>query len=204
MSRLRFAGVATLLGAVVLGALIYRAYAPSSSPRDAASDRGSSRKGGSAGRVVPVIVAKAVSEDFKIRRRTIGILESPAIVVVKSRIDSQVLEQHVRDGQLVKQGRSAVHPRRSRDPGADRARRGAARQGPGQRSTAAAGRPGALPGADRQERRAAPAARSGDRRLQGRAQRRSRPTRRSCGPTACSSDTPRSRRRSPAASAPSA
>ena len=31
-------------------------------------------------------------------------MESPAIVLVKSRIESQVLEQHVRDGQLVKKG----------------------------------------------------------------------------------------------------
>ena len=53
---------------------------------------------------MPVITAKARLEDFSIRRRTIGIIESPAIVVVKSRIDSQVLEQHVRDGQVVKKG----------------------------------------------------------------------------------------------------
>jgi RND family efflux transporter MFP subunit len=47
---------------------------------------------------------KAGLEDFSIRRRTIGIIESPAIVLVKSRIESQVLEQHVRDGQVVKKG----------------------------------------------------------------------------------------------------
>jgi membrane fusion protein, multidrug efflux system len=38
------------------------------------------------------------------RRRTTGTLESPAIVNVRSRIDSQVLEQHVQDGQMVKKG----------------------------------------------------------------------------------------------------
>ncbi|MGD9804024.1 MAG: efflux RND transporter periplasmic adaptor subunit [Hyphomicrobiaceae bacterium] len=51
-----------------------------------------------------MITVRAEAEDFKIRRRTIGILESPAIVVVRSRIDSLVLEQHVVDGQLVRKG----------------------------------------------------------------------------------------------------
>jgi multidrug efflux system membrane fusion protein len=53
---------------------------------------------------VPVTTTPAVAEDFAIRRRTIGILESPATVVVKSRLESQVTEQNVRDGQLVKKG----------------------------------------------------------------------------------------------------
>ena len=39
-------------------------------------------------------------EDFPERR--IGILESPATVTIRSRIDSQVLEQHVTDGEIVK------------------------------------------------------------------------------------------------------
>jgi membrane fusion protein, multidrug efflux system len=41
-------------------------------------------------------------EDFPIRRRTIGILESRATIIIRSRIDSQVLEQHVTDGEIVK------------------------------------------------------------------------------------------------------
>ncbi len=53
---------------------------------------------------VPVTTAPVQVEDFDIRRRTIGILESPATVVVRSRIQSQVLEQHVKDGQLVRRG----------------------------------------------------------------------------------------------------
>jgi multidrug efflux system membrane fusion protein len=91
---------------VVAAVLAYRSYGPGSAPREASdrSDRGGKRKGGGAGRAVPVITAKAEAEDFKIRRRTIGILESPAVVVVRSRIDSQVLEQHVYDGQLVRKG----------------------------------------------------------------------------------------------------
>jgi multidrug efflux system membrane fusion protein len=100
----RFAGVATLIGLLIVGAVAYRSCSPSSPvSNEAAPDRGGKRKGGS-GQPVPVITARAEAEDFKIRRRTIGIIESPAIVVVRARIDSQVLEQHVVDGQLVRKG----------------------------------------------------------------------------------------------------
>ena len=59
---------------------------------------------GSRSTAVPVTTTPAQAEDFAIRRRTIGIMELPATVVVKSRLESQVTEQHVRDGQLVKKG----------------------------------------------------------------------------------------------------
>jgi multidrug efflux system membrane fusion protein len=51
---------------------------------------------------VPVVSQLVTVEDFPIRRRTIGILESPATIIIRSRIDSQVLEQHVTDGEIVK------------------------------------------------------------------------------------------------------
>ena len=51
-----------------------------------------------------VNTAVAEVEDFVNRRRTIGIIEAPATVVVKSRLESLVIEQHVNDGQLVKKG----------------------------------------------------------------------------------------------------
>ena len=104
MIRPRFSTVAALVGVLVLSAVFYRACAPSSSLREAGGDSAATRKGAATSRVVPVITAKARLEDFSIRRRTIGIIESPAIVLVKSRIESQVLEQHVRDGQVVKKG----------------------------------------------------------------------------------------------------
>ena len=104
MRKARFAGVATLIGLLIVGAVAYHRHGPSSLlSNEVASDRGGKRKGGS-GQPVPVITAQAEAEDFKIRRRTIGIMESPAIVVVRARIDSQVLEQHVLDGQLVRKG----------------------------------------------------------------------------------------------------
>lgn len=53
---------------------------------------------------VPVVTVPVEQSDFPVRRRSIGLLESPAIVVVKSRIDSQMLEKHVNDGQLVRKG----------------------------------------------------------------------------------------------------
>src|SRR5262249_47863625 len=53
---------------------------------------------------VPVVSTPAQVEDFTIRRRTIGNFETPAAVTIRARVDSQVLQQHVRDGQLVKNG----------------------------------------------------------------------------------------------------
>jgi membrane fusion protein, multidrug efflux system len=93
----RFAGAAALIGVLIVGAVAYRSCGPSSPvSNEATSDRGGKRKGGS-GQPVPVITAQAEAEDFKIRRRTIGIVESPAIVVVRARIDGQL----VRKGDLL-------------------------------------------------------------------------------------------------------
>jgi multidrug efflux system membrane fusion protein len=86
-------GVAALLAAVTGWYGIHAADTPAA--RTSQSTRGAA---------VPVTTTPAQAEDFAIRRRTIGILESPATVVVKSRLESQVTEQHVRDGQLVKKG----------------------------------------------------------------------------------------------------
>ena len=203
MSRLRFAGVATLAGVLILGAVSYRAYGPSSPASEVVSDRGTSRRGGSIGRAVPVIVVTAEARDFVIRRRTIGILESPAIVIIRSRIDSQVLEQHVTDGQLVKKG-DLLFTLDDREIQALIARDQAQLAKDNAALTQAAGRPGAQARADRQAGRPAAAGRSGDRRPTRPPSRRSRPTRPCCRPTGSSLATPSSRRRSPAASAPSA
>lgn len=70
---------------------------------DGAGKTGNTRA--QAGRpAVAVITAAATSEDFPVRRRVIGVVETPASVVVRSRIASQILEQHITDGQLVKAG----------------------------------------------------------------------------------------------------
>ena len=53
---------------------------------------------------VAVITTAATSETFPVRRRAIGVIETPASVVVRSRIASQIIEQHIQDGQMVKAG----------------------------------------------------------------------------------------------------
>lgn len=53
---------------------------------------------------VAVITEEATKGAFPVRRRTIGVVETPASVVVRSRIASQIVTQHVRDGQMVKEG----------------------------------------------------------------------------------------------------
>jgi multidrug efflux system membrane fusion protein len=82
-----------LAAALAIGAFIW--FQPRPSEHQAAS-------GGAGGPVAPVVTEAVATEDFIIRRRTIGILESPATIIIRSRIDSQVLEQHVTDGQIVK------------------------------------------------------------------------------------------------------
>jgi multidrug efflux system membrane fusion protein len=97
--RIIAAGVLVVL-AVAAG--WYRFHTVAGAPASRTSQSGNAAPGG--GAAAPVTTTPAQTEDFAIRRRTIGILESPATVVVKSRLESQVTEQHVRDGQLVKKG----------------------------------------------------------------------------------------------------
>jgi multidrug efflux system membrane fusion protein len=65
------------------------------------SSRDGKRPGGPS---VAVVTADVTSADFPIRRRSIGYAEPMASVVVKSRLDSQLVAQHVQDGQMVKAG----------------------------------------------------------------------------------------------------
>jgi multidrug efflux system membrane fusion protein len=100
LSRRRIVLLLCLVAVVAAAAGLYRHYG-ASAPTSARQAKGGAS---GAGPAVPVTTALAQIEDFAIRRRTIGIIESPAIVLVKSRIESQVLEQHVKDGALVKKG----------------------------------------------------------------------------------------------------
>jgi membrane fusion protein, multidrug efflux system len=100
MRRSRLPAIlASLLAVGVVTAMVYWLSLPSTQ-RDAVQPKKSSpsvQRG-----AVPVVSQLVTVEDFPIRRRTIGILESPATVIIRSRIDSQVLEQHVTDGDIVK------------------------------------------------------------------------------------------------------
>ncbi len=83
----------------------YRHFAGKAAP--ASSAGGPARQGGSLGgaqAAIPVVSAAAEQGEFPVRRRSIGLLESPAVVTIRSRIDSQMLEKHVNDGQLVRKG----------------------------------------------------------------------------------------------------
>lgn len=101
MRRSRLPAIlASLLAVGVVAAGVYWLSLPST-PRAAPQPKKSSQsvqRGGA----VPVVTQLVTVEDFPIRRRTIGILESPATVIIRSRIDSQVLEQHITDGDIVK------------------------------------------------------------------------------------------------------
>ena len=96
--------VLCLVVAGVTAGVAYRFFSPRSEraqvgQKSAAHKARPSAKGST---VVPVLTQVVAVEDFPIRRRTIGILESPATVIIRSRIDSQVLEQHVNDGEIIK------------------------------------------------------------------------------------------------------
>jgi len=56
------------------------------------------------GAPVAIVSAAAIQADFPVRKRAIGFVETPASVLVRSRIDSQIMQQHVTDGQFVKTG----------------------------------------------------------------------------------------------------
>jgi membrane fusion protein, multidrug efflux system len=99
LSRHRIIFLVGIAAAIlVVAASVHRFYGLSGT---SAAQTSQSGKGPHAA-AAPVTTTPARTEDFAIRRRTIGVLESPATVVVKSRLESQVTEQHVKDGQLVK------------------------------------------------------------------------------------------------------
>lgn len=102
------------IAVIVLAALGYagmKIVAPSgdSDARAATNpdDKGGGRKGGGKGKAadgVAVVTATVQQQDFLIKKHSIGWVESPAVVSVRTRIDSQIKEQHVVDGQMVKAG----------------------------------------------------------------------------------------------------
>lgn len=65
-----------------------------------ASAVGPAKGGGS----IAVLAATAGKRDMPILRYAIGYIESPAVVSVNSRITSQVIDQHITDGQMVNAG----------------------------------------------------------------------------------------------------
>ena len=62
------------------------------------------REGGGEAPRVAVVTAVAQSVDMPVTRTSVGWVEPDAIVTVRARIDGQVIEQKVRDGEVVKAG----------------------------------------------------------------------------------------------------
>ena len=72
--------------------------------RSHGSERAQMARGRGDGAPVAIVSATAVQADFPVRKRAIGFVETPASVVVRSRVDSQIMQQHVTDGQFVTAG----------------------------------------------------------------------------------------------------
>lgn len=94
--------VALLTTAAVATGLWFNASRGAVDPGDASRSARAGRGGD--GAPVAVVTAAAERADMQVRKRAIGFVETPASVVVKSRLDSQIVEQHVVDGQFVRKG----------------------------------------------------------------------------------------------------
>jgi multidrug efflux system membrane fusion protein len=88
------------IGAVVAAAIATLSYPPGTSPsKKAAADRADR-----AGRAVPVVVATARTTDMEIYLSALGSVTPLNAVLVKSRLDSQLVKVSFREGQMVKAG----------------------------------------------------------------------------------------------------
>jgi multidrug efflux system membrane fusion protein len=108
MKSLRFTVSLCLVAAAGAGYYWYVQGQPatpaaSAEPSSGQSQNGGDRRGGG-DQVVSVVTTTAARGDFPIRRHSIGWVEPIATVAVKSRVQSQLLEQNFTDGQMVKEG----------------------------------------------------------------------------------------------------
>lgn len=90
--------LSVLLLAGLAGAVWYARF------RAPEGEHAQATRGRAAASAVAIVSATAVQADFPVRKRAIGFVETPASVTVKSRIDSQIMRQQVKDGQFVKAG----------------------------------------------------------------------------------------------------
>jgi multidrug efflux system membrane fusion protein len=77
-------------------------HAQATNAASAPTGSGQSRSGGD--QVVSVVATAATRVDFPVRRHSIGYVEPIATVAVKSRVQSELLEQHFTEGQMVAKG----------------------------------------------------------------------------------------------------
>lgn len=90
--------LSVLVLAGVAGGLWYTRFRTPEGEHAASAGRGQPNT------AVAIVSAAAVQSDFAVRKHAIGFVETPASVTVKSRIDSQIMQQQVKDGQFVKAG----------------------------------------------------------------------------------------------------
>ncbi|MFA6966658.1 efflux RND transporter periplasmic adaptor subunit [Bosea sp. (in: a-proteobacteria)] len=102
MKRKSVLTIAVLTAAVLATGIWFNTSRGRVEPADPARPARAGRAGD--GAPVSVITALATREDVPVRKRAIGFVETPASVVVKSRLDSQIMAQHVSDGQFVGKG----------------------------------------------------------------------------------------------------
>jgi multidrug efflux system membrane fusion protein len=86
-------------------ALVGRAPTTAGTPAAPPPSGQAARSGGQGqGPRVPVVTAVAQSKNLPITRASVGWVEPIATVTVRARIEGEIVEQRVRDGQLVKEG----------------------------------------------------------------------------------------------------
>ncbi|AMJ59473.1 efflux RND transporter periplasmic adaptor subunit [Bosea sp. PAMC 26642] len=101
MKRSTIVLIALVAGAAIAGGAWFKVSRSAVDPGEGAR---TARGRGGDGAPVAVVTALAEQADMPVRKRAIGFVETPASVVVKSRLDSQILTQGVVDGQFVKAG----------------------------------------------------------------------------------------------------
>lgn len=102
--RTRYDGDFSLAwGALQSSALALVGQAPA---ERGAPGQGGARAGAGGGQSprIPVITAVAQSKDLPITRTSVGSIEPIATVTVRARIEGEIVEQRVKDGQMVKEG----------------------------------------------------------------------------------------------------
>lgn len=106
---MKFSRVFTLLCLAAAGGGYYwyshmRPATPAVSAESASGQGASGSRRGGNNQAVAVVTTAAARGDFPVRRHSIGYVEPISTVAVKSRVQSELLEQHFTIGQMVKQG----------------------------------------------------------------------------------------------------
>jgi multidrug efflux system membrane fusion protein len=101
----KIAGLAVALATITLGTWLYWNWDESVKPLLAGKEAQAPKKNAKGGRKpVPVKIATARRQDVPIRLEGVGIVKARSKVAVKTRVDGQLFEAAVKEGQLVRKG----------------------------------------------------------------------------------------------------